>query len=160
VILVDTTVLSNFAHIGRPDLLRLALPNAATTPQVLVELERGRTSGHLPDCDWNWLEIVALSPAEEAHLNRIRRFLGSGEASCIAVALERGGILFTDDLDARRYAVRCGLSVSGTLGVLALLVRDGHLGVQEADLYLERMRAAGYRSPVKSVTEIPGFPSG
>ena len=159
-ILVDTTVLSNFAHIGRPDLLRLALPDAATTPQVLVELERGRTSGHLPDCDWNWLKIVALSPAEEAHLNRIRRFLGDGEASCIAVVVERGGVLFTDDLDARRYAVRCGLSVSGTLGVLALLVRDGHLSVQEADLYLERMRAAGYRCPVKSVAEIPGFPSG
>ena len=87
-ILVDTTVLSNFAHIGRLDLLRLALPNAATTPQVLAELERGRTSGHLPDCDWNWLEIVTLSPVEEAHLNRLRRFLGSGEASCIAVALE------------------------------------------------------------------------
>ena len=85
---------------------------------------------------------------------------GDGEASCIAVVLERGGVLFTDDLDARRYAIRCGLSVSGTLGVLALLVRDGHLSVQEADLYLERMRAAGYRSPVKSIAEIPGFPSG
>jgi len=41
--------------------------------------------------------MVHLSSAEVSHLNRIRRILGEGKASCIAVALERGGILFTDD---------------------------------------------------------------
>lgn len=159
-ILVNTTVLSNFAHIGRLDLLRLALPDAATTPQVLAELERGVASDHLAEGDWDWLEIVTLTPEEEARRKDIRRVLGDGEASCIAVALERRGLLFTDDLDARRYAARCGISVSGTLGVLALLVRKGHISVAEAERYLEQMMQTGYRSPVKSVTEIPGFPSG
>ncbi|QWK11242.1 MAG: hypothetical protein KNN16_02940 [Thermoflexus hugenholtzii] len=126
-ILLDTTVLSNFARIGRLDLLRAVLSNAATTPYVIDELKAGEVSGYLFDCDWEWLEIVKLSPTEEDHLTRIRRILGEGEASCIAVALERGGILFTDDGDARRYALRLGIPVSGTLGVLALLVKKGYL---------------------------------
>jgi predicted nucleic acid-binding protein len=37
VILLDTTVLSNFARIGRLDLLRAVLSNAATTPYVIDE---------------------------------------------------------------------------------------------------------------------------
>ena len=56
-ILLDTTVLSNFARIGRMDLLRLALPNAATTPQVITELKVGLAAGHLATCDWDWLSI-------------------------------------------------------------------------------------------------------
>jgi predicted nucleic acid-binding protein len=45
VILLDATVLSNFARIERLDLLCLALPDAATTLQVLTELERGVARG-------------------------------------------------------------------------------------------------------------------
>jgi Domain of unknown function (DUF3368). len=45
------------------------------------------------------------------------------------------------------------------LGVLALLVKKGYLTGSEADDCLMKMIRAGYRSPVKSVSEIPGFPS-
>ena len=51
-ILLDTTVLSNFSHIARLDLLHLALPDAVTTPHVIAELERGVSSGRLPNSDW------------------------------------------------------------------------------------------------------------
>ena len=47
-ILLDTTVLSNFARAGRIDLLRLALPEATTTPLVLAELQRGASAGYFP----------------------------------------------------------------------------------------------------------------
>lgn len=47
-ILLDTTVLSNFARAGQLDLLRLALPEAATTPFVLAELQRGVNAGYFP----------------------------------------------------------------------------------------------------------------
>ncbi|MCA9970699.1 MAG: hypothetical protein KC425_10815 [Anaerolineales bacterium] len=40
--LLDTTLLSNFAHAQRPELIQLALRDeAATTPTVLAELRRG-----------------------------------------------------------------------------------------------------------------------
>jgi predicted nucleic acid-binding protein len=77
--------------------------------------------------------------------------LGDGEASCIAVALERGCVIFTDDRDARRYAGRRELRVSGTLGVLLLLVERKHLTVAQADACLREMIAHDYRSPVTSI---------
>jgi len=150
VILLDTTVLSNFAHIRRPDLLQLALPEATTTPQVMMELQAGITAGHLPDCDWQWVAVVTLTAKEEGHLAHIRLILDDGEASCIAVALTRGSILFTDDLDARRYARRRGIRVSGTLGVLSILLKERHLTVVEANVLLQEAIDHGYRSPVKS----------
>jgi len=154
VILLDTTVLSNFAHIERLDLLRLALADATTTPHVAAELGRGMASDRLPACDWGWLEVVELTLSEETSLAHVRLVLDDGEASCIAVALARKASLFSDDLDARRYAQRHGIRVSGTLGVLSLLVKEGHLTVAEADDFLERMIAHGYRSPVKSLADL------
>jgi predicted nucleic acid-binding protein len=156
VILLDTTVLSNFARMERSDLLRLALPEAATTPQVMVELQEGVAAGHLPDCDWQWITVVTLTSEEEENLARVRLILDNGEASCIAVALARGGTLFSDDRDARRYVRRCGLCVSGTLGVLSLLVEREHLTVAEADAYLQKMIDQGYRSPIRSMADLGG----
>jgi predicted nucleic acid-binding protein len=154
VVLLDTTVLSNFAHIKRLGLLRLALPNATATPHVVAELKRGVASGHLPACECGWLGVVELTPSEERSLAHVRLVLDDGEASCIAVALEREASLFTDDLDARRYAQRHGICVSGTLGVLSLLVKRGHLTIAGADDCLERMIAHGYRSPVRSLADL------
>jgi predicted nucleic acid-binding protein len=154
VVLLDTTVLSNFAHIKRMDLLRLALPDAMTTPHVVTELKRGIASGHVPTCDCGWLEVVELTPSEEISLAHVRLVLDDGEASCIAVALEREASLFTDDLDARRYGQRHGICVSGTLGVLSLLVKGSHLTVAEADDCLQRMITHGYRSPVRSLADL------
>ena len=54
-------MLSNFAHIERLDLLRLALSNAATTSQVMTELEKGVASGRVPACDLEWLDVVKLT---------------------------------------------------------------------------------------------------
>jgi predicted nucleic acid-binding protein len=154
VVLLDNTVLSNFAHIERPDLLRLALPDAHTTPQVMAELQSGVTLGRLPVCDWSWLTLVELSPHEQDRLVYLQSILDDGEASCIAIAMERDCAIFSDDRDARRYARRQGLSISGTLGVLTFLIEGGHLTVAEADAHLQEMIVHGYRSPVSSLTEL------
>jgi predicted nucleic acid-binding protein len=154
VILLDTTVLNNFSHIERPDLLQLVLANAATTVQVMAELERGVASGHVPSCDWQWLEVVHLTAVERERLTRIRLVLDDGEASCIAVALERNASLFTDDLQARHYAQSRGIIVSGTLGVLSALMAKRHLTLAEGDELLRVMVAYGYRSPVRSLVNL------
>lgn len=64
--IIDTTALSNFAHIKRVDLLRLALGDeAAITEIVREELQVGEKSGRVPVFDWKWLPIVRLSSGEE-----------------------------------------------------------------------------------------------
>ncbi|WP_423224952.1 hypothetical protein [Candidatus Amarolinea aalborgensis] len=64
--ILDTTVLSNFAHVQRPDLLHVTLGNdAATTTVVLTELRSGEDLGLVPRCDWRWLRVAALTSAEQ-----------------------------------------------------------------------------------------------
>jgi predicted nucleic acid-binding protein len=155
--LLDTTILSNFAQIEQLALLAIALPDASTTPQVVTELRQGEAADHFPVSNWKWLTIISLAPDEQAHFEHIRQILDDGEASCLAVALTRSGTIFTDDRDARRYAQRLDMPVSGTLGALALLVRDRHLTLEQANALLEAMIQAGYHSPVNSLEEIYDF---
>jgi predicted nucleic acid-binding protein len=72
----------------------------------------------------------------------------------LAVALARDGILFSDDRDARRYAQRLGIPFSGTVGILVLLMKEGHLTLDQADLLLQTMIRTGYYSPVGSLKDI------
>ncbi len=55
----------------------------------------------------------------------LSRQVDAGEAECLAVAVTRGYTFLSDDFAARRVAKTRGVAISGTLGVLLLLV-DRH----------------------------------
>ncbi len=152
---LDTTVLSNFAHVRRPDLLAAALgADLVTTPLVLAELRTGEASGHVPTCDWNWLPVAHPTAAEQRLAAELTHQLDPGEAECLAVALTRAYRFLSDDFAARRLAVLKGLAVSGTVGVLTTLVEMGQLSLPDADELLTQMIACGYRSPVRSLNDL------
>ena len=152
--LLDTTLLSNFAHADRPDLLQLALgETAATTATVLAELRQGELSGRVPHQEWRWLSLLALTPAETALAGAYRQIIDAGEADCLAVAVTRAGRFLSDDLAARRLAQAHGVAVSGTIGVLLSLIHQQHLTVPAADMLLDQMRQAGYRAPAASLQQ-------
>jgi predicted nucleic acid-binding protein len=155
--ILDNTILSNFAQVKQLELLAIVLPDAVTTPQVMDELRRGEATKRLPVSNWQWLTVVSLTAHELTHFEQIRLVLHDGEASCLAVASARNGTFFSDDRDARRYARRLDLPISGTLGVLALLVRDQHMTLPQADKLLQTMIQAGYHSPTNSLAEIYDF---
>ncbi len=151
-VLLDNTVLSNFALVGRVDLLRLALGSeVSTTQQVMEESLAGVALGRVPATDWAWLPVIALSAAEEETYQTFLRHLNRGEAACLAVAAQRPARILTDDRDARALASRRGIAISGTLGVLARLVKLGYLTEAQADDLLQHMIAKGYQAPVGSV---------
>jgi predicted nucleic acid-binding protein len=68
--LSDTTVLSNFAHTERPDLLRVLFSPLFVPPSVLEELIEGERRALIPKCSWEWLEVVV--PAADLLLARMR----------------------------------------------------------------------------------------
>ena len=75
--------------------------------------------------------------------------LGTGEHESIRLALAQPdrSLVILDDRLARRYALRLGLNVVGTVRLLDLAERRGFLG--SAELLIEQMRQNGYRiSPV------------
>jgi predicted nucleic acid-binding protein len=153
--LLDNTVMSNFALVERPDLLQTTFAGQLATPQqAFSELMAGVQRGKLPDLDWSWLPIWALEVAEEPHYQQFLSRLNAGEAACLAMAIHRGCRIVTDDRDAREFAHRLRIPLTGTLGVLVRLVDIGSLSLRQADALLSRMVVAGYRSPVVSLQEI------
>jgi predicted nucleic acid-binding protein len=153
--LADTTVLSNFAQIRRTDLLRSAYPDLTAPVPVWNELEVGVRRGRVPACDWSWLPILELTEREQAQAAEIGRDLGPGEAACIAAAVSRGFLMLSDDWEARALGRSLGLEVSGSLGVLDLLIFKQILGLEEADALLVEMMRRGFRSPYRSLRETP-----
>ena len=153
--ILDTTLLSNFAHIQRPELLRSALgSHAVTTATVLAELRSGVTSGWVPRCDWSWLAVVKLAEKEQIQAAHYTTILDAGESECLAIAKERGWVFASDDLAARRLAQQEGVAVTGTLGVLQKLIAIHLLTLDEADAHLAVMVARGYRAPVHSLRNL------
>jgi predicted nucleic acid-binding protein len=154
-VLLDNTVLSNFSTIRRPDLIRATfVEQVSTTEQAFQEMLDGITVGKIPACDWDWLARVAITPDERMQFETFHEHLGEGEASCLTVAKARGYKLATDDKDARRLARQLGISLTGTIGILATLVKQGQILLVEGDRFLHEMIASGYRSPLATLGDI------
>lgn len=151
---VNNTVLSNFASVRRPDLVRRIFDDVITTAEVLAELKEGERLRRLPICDWSWLKRIALTRHERMLADRLAKTLDVGEAACLALASTRGLIFLTDDRDARRLAQSMQVSISGTLGILQLHVDDEHLDLDAANHLLAKMIEQGYWSPVRSLQEL------
>jgi predicted nucleic acid-binding protein len=162
----DTTVLSNLAVVGRLDLLEKRYRTVGlTTVEVSDELRRGLQAGYgylekvlqqiQSISPGGWLRIVAPeSPAEHQLRGEFDLLLDPGEASCLALAISRGLILVTDDLAARQLAQERGVPLTGTVGILLAMVRDGVLSLTEANGILAKMIEWRYRSPVDRLDEL------
>ncbi|MCA9956946.1 MAG: hypothetical protein KC434_19585 [Anaerolineales bacterium] len=150
--LLDTTVLSNFAHVSRPDLVHTILgKQAATTSTVLAELHQGEALGFVPRVDWRWLLVLELTAVEQSLVNQYLHVLDAGEAECLAVAVTRRARFFSDDLAARRLAQVNQVGISGTIGLLLSLVHTKTVSLAEGDELLTLMKQQGYRAPAASL---------
>jgi predicted nucleic acid-binding protein len=86
-----------------------------------------------------WIQVV---PAPQSSiLADLAEHLGVGEAEAIALACERNLPVLLDDLAARKAARRLGLSLIGTLGILARSKRKGLIPLVKP--LLQDMRGAG-----------------
>jgi predicted nucleic acid-binding protein len=151
-VVLDNTVLSNFAAVRRADLvLRLWGEAVCTTPAAFAEYEAGVAGGMLSKDAWAGLSILTLSEEETGFAAGLSSRLGAGERTCLAVARHRQGLLVSDDLDARKVARQFGVSTTGTIGILVVCVQHDLLSRDEANALLMDLVAAGYRSPIDSV---------
>lgn len=167
-VLADAMILSNFAAVDRLTLLRALFEIVHVAVSVDDEVRRGVAAGHgflaavephvYPRHSDGWLRLTNLRGDEERALwNGLPPRLHAGEAVSLAVAACRGWHLLTDDRDARVYAAHLGVSVTGTLGILLRLVRQGSLTLAEANELLWMMiERARYRSPITDLGTLLG----
>lgn len=158
----DTVTLGNFALTGCFGLLVDRYGTSlSVTEQVRVELAAGRAGGHDGlDAVEAALTAGAISQAgpmdtaERELFGELLRTFGAGEASCIAVALQRGGVVVNDDRTARRRCASRGILVTGTVGILQALCADRIVSTEEADALLARMVEIGFYSPIRRVSDL------
>jgi predicted nucleic acid-binding protein len=80
-------------------------------------------------------------------------FLGLGEAEAIALAAERKGtLLLIDEVQGRRVALKMGISVKGTLGLLLEGYRRRHVPDLKAAVLRMRDRGAWIEDEIVAAT--------
>ncbi|GAB7140812.1 hypothetical protein RsTz2092_07650 [Deferribacterales bacterium RsTz2092] len=105
------------------------------TPEVAAEYG-------LPLPEWILIKSVADVSKTERHKTKLH----IGEASSIALAEElRNVLLVLDDAEARKYAVKFGFNITGTLGILMLAHRQGL--IQNLATEIEKLRAINFWLP-------------
>ncbi len=113
-LIADTTVISNFSLIDRLDLLE-GIKGLCTTEEVWDELEVAKRRRVLEIARAELrVEVLKMDEDEKESFLRLSSRFGRGEASCLAIALHRDAVILTDDLDARRFAQRGDIPVSGS----------------------------------------------
>lgn len=141
-ILLDTSVLINFARIGRIDLLaRRPRCVFLVTDHVRAEvLEHYREQFEAVDAAVEsgiLTELAVTGAGELEDFGKLvaMKSLGIGECSAIAVAKHRSMALALDDVPARKKAVKfhSGLRLLGTEDLMVALVKENVLSIQEAD---------------------------
>ena len=132
-IIADASCLIVLTKIGRLELLRQLYGTATTTPIVAAEYG-------LPLPAWIRQEVAA-DAARQQHLALL---VDAGEASAIALALERPGCtLILDDYKARKTAEKLSVQLTGTFGILLRAKRQGL--VPAVKPLLDQIRETNFR---------------
>jgi len=154
----NTTVISNFAAVGRLDLLQRIVKELHIPLEVYKEIKNGQAAGYtfyddieqfiMPFSSEGWLRLVTMDETELQLFAPLLSVLDHGEAACLAIAQNRGWGFLTDDRLARRQARAWNLPLSGTMGLLLLAVQDKLVTLDEGnDLLRQMMVVARYRAP-------------
>ena len=140
--ILDTSVLINFAAIGRLDLLR----SHSLCTFIISDHVRDEVKEHFEEqfdavnaaiTDGTVKEVTAVDPDELADFATLdaQRNLGTGECSAIAVAKHRSIPLAMDDRRARNRAAEfhSAIQLLSTESLMISLIHDGVLTVEQAD---------------------------
>jgi len=168
-IILDNTVLSNFALVQAFDLIqKLYADRAYVGNAVMAEVQAGIESGwkypwlhsrtrlQLVDrairSGWLKLPPSETNPRDEVLELRLtqeygQRF-GAGESESMAIAYCRKWVFASDCRRARDFAKERKIKVTGSIGILVKAVTEGAIALDVADAIHGRMIDEEYRSPL------------
>jgi predicted nucleic acid-binding protein len=130
---VIEAALDLFDHIDIPSLVYSEIrqkPDASA--KAVEDLVRGK-------------RISVLKAENERFVNALERRLGKGEAEAIVVSIEtEADLVILDDHAARVEAMRLGLAVKGTLGIVRRLMENGVFESNLEELFVN-LKAMGFR---------------
>lgn len=156
---VNSTVLSNFAGVGRLDILRDITGTLHLPAEVYDEMLAGQLAGYAfydgieqyisPLSNSGWLHLVSLTDDELRLMAALPEQLHRGEAACLCLARQRGWDFLSDDRAARRQAEKWNVPVSGTIGILVAAIQGNRVSLVDANALLQLMVVkTHYRAPL------------
>ena len=159
-VVLDATVLSNYASTDSVSWLTTTLDDLQTVPAVQTELEQGREVGYaylehaIDVLESGRIGIVMTAPEQlQQDYSEVQNRLDPGEAEALVAAHMAGGTLVTDDGPARTLAADYDVALTGSIGLLVRGVVLGELTIETADEWLTTwIEERNYYSPVDSVT--------
>lgn len=132
VVISDTSCLIALQRVKKLEILKLLFKNVIITKEVYQEF--GET---LPE----WISVVKNQ--NESKFIELKKVLDFGEASSIALALDTGNsLLIIDESKGRKIALKNGLDIIGTLGILTLAKKAGL--IDDFEKVLEDLRENGF----------------
>ncbi len=141
-IISDSSCFVILAKIDALNLLQKVYGTVITTPEIVKEV-----GFDFPD----W--VLVKSPKSIATQKKLELEVDPGEASAIALALElTGSTIILDDLKARRVALRLGLDLTGTVGVILRAKIDNRISTVAP--FLSAIRATNFRLSPKIEAEV------
>jgi predicted nucleic acid-binding protein len=141
-IIADTSCLILLEKIGELSLLHTIFGEIVTTQFIADEF--GEVLPY-------WITIQ--NPMNKSSQLLLEITLDKGEASAIALALEMGNsLLIIDEAKGRKIAKQVGLTITGTLGVLAQAKLKGHIQVLKP--LLEKIQQTNFRISEQLVQEV------
>ncbi|MEO1216517.1 MAG: DUF3368 domain-containing protein [Bacteroidota bacterium] len=119
VVISDTSVISNFLHLGQLHILQKLYRQVYIPQAVYEEINQlSQDLDYIPPfqhADW----VSVKSPSDSDQVVRLLDVLDRGEAEAIVLALEmEADFLLVDELLGRQEARKQGISIVGTLGIL------------------------------------------
>lgn len=134
VVVADAGPLIALRQIDHLDLLRIVFERV-TVPEIVAR-EVAPTIPELPD--WIAVERIPLAAAPPEWPN-----LDDGERAALLLARAISArLVLIDDLDGRNAAIRSGLAITGTAGVLLLAKRTG--SIAEVRPLLDQLSSTGF----------------
>jgi len=134
VVITDTSCLIILEKIDLLPVLHQLFAFIITTPEIAKEY-----GSALPE----WITVISVK--DKSLQKKLLSMVDKGEASAIALAHEiENKYLITDDLEARKLAIKLGLSIIGTLGVLLRAKQEGYIALVKP--FIEQMKQTDFRA--------------
>ncbi len=142
IVVSDATPLIHLSKIGALDLIKDLYEKCYITKIVYNEtVVEGRKYGHIDAVPikgaiGDWMEIK--NPSGDTGLLMEKHSIHIGEASSILLAKELSFLLLINERDGREAAKKEGVSVKGTMGIIADGVKEKKIGVRSAIAMLKK----------------------
>lgn len=159
-VLTDTNVLLNLAIVDRLDLLgvfpdlRFSAPRVVfdevLSPRERILVDRAVACGLLPEIAFDDVDALSL-------FSQLLRIMEQGEAACLALAVQHGAWVASDEKRAfRREAERLlgPGSIVSTPGLIVLAIRRKILTLEEADSIKGVLEQRRFRMTFGSFSEV------